>query len=52
MHALLALLPALCWGVPLGATVPGTMFGANVQDSLAGWAIAMYPEAASGRRPS
>jgi hypothetical protein len=50
MHALLALLPALCWGVPLGATVPGTMFGANVQDSLAGWAIAMYPEAASGRR--
>jgi hypothetical protein len=50
MSAILALLPALCWGVVPGASVPSTMFGANAMDSAAGWAIAMYPEEASGRR--
>ncbi len=50
MSVLLALLAAPGWGAVPGAPVPGTMFGANVQDSVAGWAIAMYPEAASGRR--
>jgi hypothetical protein len=50
MSALLTLLPALCFGAPLGEPVPATMLGANTVSSEAGWAIAMYPEAAGGRR--
>ena len=50
MKALIALLPALCCGSALGAPIPATMFGANGCDSAAGWAVAMYPEKASGKR--
>lgn len=50
MSALLALLPGICCAATLGVPVPGTMLGANVMDSAAGWAVGMYPEQASGRR--
>lgn len=50
MSAILALLPTLCLGAASGDVIPGTMFGANGMDSAAGWAVAMYPESASGRR--